>query len=185
MLPRDNSKENFRDFSVDTAHCPDCSEYKQRMINMLKNAISDLKERSKLFALAFQFVKFGIVGVCNAIVMLSVYYLILWINKDLYILGNILGYMCGILCSYLLNSRFVFKADGGAKHSKTSIIKVYISYGITLLLQTVLLYVMVNYLSINEHIAPLINICITTPVNFLLNKCWAFRIKNKEKQGEE
>jgi putative flippase GtrA len=34
---------------------------------------------------------------------------------------------------------------------------------------------MVNYLNISEFIAPILNLIITIPLNFLLNKFWAFR----------
>ncbi len=149
------------------------------MDNKLKDKHFESLKSKKIYGLFVQFVKFGLVGVCNTIVMLSIYYLVLWINSDFFIVGNILGYMCGILCSYLLNSKFVFKAKDDKKHRRTSIIKVYVSYGITLLLQTLLLYAMVNFLFISEQIAPIINICITTPINFLLNKLWAFRNSDK------
>ena len=127
--------------------------------------------------MAIQFIKFGLVGVTNSIVMLAVYYIVIWINYDLYLIGNFLGYMLGILNSYILNSKFVFNNQKGNASNKSSLLKVYISYGITLALQTILLYVMVNMLSISESIAPIINIVITTPINFIFNKFWAFNTK--------
>lgn len=135
----------------------------------------------KIKKLAVQFIKFGMVGVTNSIVMLAVYYFVIWINNDLYLLGNLLGYLLGILNSYILNSKFVFKNKKNGTSGRSAVIKVYISYGITLALQTILLYIMVNKLSISDSIAPIINIVITTPINFILNKCWAF--KSKENNG--
>lgn len=135
--------------------------------------------------LLIQFVKFGIVGVSNSVVMLTVYYLVLWINSDMYLLGNFLGYMLGILNAYFWNSRFVFKNPSEKKSDKKVLLRVYISYGITLLIQTVLLYLMVNVLLVNDKIAPLINIVITTPINFVLNKLWAFKERNTEKGGKQ
>lgn len=134
---------------------------------------------NKLFKLAIQFVKFGLIGVINAVISLGIYYIFIFINKDLYLIGNVVGYLVAVLNSFFLNRKFVFSKNQSGNIGKT-IVKVYISYGITLLLQEAFLYLMVNTLAISEHIAPLINIVITTPINFMLNKLWAFKDKHRE-----
>lgn len=61
------------------------------------------------------------------------------------------------------------------ENKKKGLIKVYISYGSTFLLSTGLLYLMVDIAGISEYIAPLINLCATVPLNFVLNKFWVFK----------
>ena len=95
-----------------------------------------------------QFIKFGIVGVT------------------------------GTLNAYYWNSKFVFKKE--AKKSgkkKESLVKTYISYGMSFLLSSLLLYIQVNFLGISQTIAPIINVMITTPINYLMNKFWTFAEK--------
>ena len=55
------------------------------------------------------------------------------------------------------------------------LLKTFLCYGSTFLLGTVLLFVMVHYLKISEMLAPLINLVVTIPLNFILNKFWAFK----------
>lgn len=119
-----------------------------------------------------QFIKFSLVGVSNTAVSYIVYCLFVLIDKDLYLIGNGAGFFVGVLNSYFWNSRFVFKK----KDCRVStLLKTYISYGITFLLNMFILYLLVDVAGIHEMIAPIINIIILTPINFLLNKLWAFR----------
>lgn len=86
--------------------------------------------------------------------------------------------MTGTLNAYYWNSKFVFKEE--AKESgnkKESLVKTYISYGFSFILSTLLLYLQVNILGISQAVAPIINIMITTPINFLMNKFWTFAKK--------
>ncbi|MCL2355539.1 MAG: GtrA family protein [Defluviitaleaceae bacterium] len=123
----------------------------------------------KLF---LQFIKFGIVGVINTIVFLSVYYVLLWLCVH-YLAANLVAFVISVLNAFFLSGKFVFK------DSKTSaalrLAKVYAAYGFTFLLGTASLFVMVEIFGISQFIAPLLNMLVTVPTNFLVNKFWAFR----------
>ena len=58
-----------------------------------------------------QFIKFGLVGISNTLVSWTVYYLVLWINENLYMFGSIAGTALGIANAFFWNDRFVFKSD--------------------------------------------------------------------------
>ena len=69
--------------------------------------------------------------------------------------------------------------DGEKRSWLPTLIKTFIAYGSTgIVLASVLLYVWVDILHISEYVAPLINLVITIPLNFVLNKLWAFKKKN-------
>ena len=124
-----------------------------------------------------QFIKFGMVGVSNTVVSLATYYLFTFFGVH-YLIANALGFVTGTLNAYYWNSKFVFKEE--AKESgnkKESLVKTYISYGFSFILSTLLLYLQVNILGISQAVAPIINIMITTPINFLMNKFWTFAQK--------
>lgn len=119
-----------------------------------------------------QFIKFCMVGVSNTAISLTVYYIFVIINKDLYIVGNAVGFVVSVLNSYYWNSRYVFhKKDEQAK----TLAKTFGAYSTTLVLGTVLLYVFVEWMHISEFIAPLVNLIVTIPINFLLNKIWVMK----------
>ena len=118
-----------------------------------------------------QFTRFIFVGVSNVVVTLIVYYVFLMINPRLYLIGNTFGYFAGVVNSYFLNSTWVFKKNGSWKDfSRTCG-----CYLITYFLQMGLLFLMVECLQWSDMVAPVINVIITTPINFILNKIWAFR----------
>ena len=120
----------------------------------------------------FQFVKFCLVGLSNTAISLITYYIFVAINRDLYILGNAVGFIVSVLNSYFWNSRYVFKKTDEV--GKT-VFKTFAAYGTNLLLGTALLYLFVDILSISEFIAPLLNLIITIPLNFVLNKMWVMK----------
>lgn len=119
-----------------------------------------------------QFVKFCIVGVSNTAISLIIYYIFIIIDKNLYIIGNVVGFIVSVLNSYFLNSKFVFKKENDV--IKT-ILKTFIAYGTNLILGTISLYLLVNVFFISEYIVPLINLLITIPLNFILNKKWVMK----------
>ena len=126
-----------------------------------------------------QFIKFGIVGLINTILTYLIYFIAIRVGVY-YLVANFLAFVITVFISYLLNNRFVFvsRNSGSWKWIK-GLIKVYISYAsTTLLLSTLLLWVQVEIFGIWEELAPILNLFITVPLNFILNKFWVY--KNKE-----
>lgn len=122
-----------------------------------------------------QFLKFGIVGLSNTFVSLAVYYVFLWVNQKLYLVGNVVGWVVSVANAYYWNNKYVF-GDGekGFRQTLKKLSKTYLSYGATFVLSTILLYIEVDMLSWSSVISPFVNLIITIPLNFLLNKFWAF-----------
>lgn len=140
--------------------------------------LSDFKEKKSLI----QFIKFGIVGISNTILGLSIYYLFIWINKDLYQVGNVVGWLISVAWSCYWNNKFVFtQGKNGWKLLLKRLGKSYISYGVSLLLSIILLYIQIETLKWSERIAPLVNLLITIPLNFIMNKFWTFRVESEAK----
>lgn len=119
-----------------------------------------------------QFIKFGIVGVSNTLISLIIYYVLIYFNIN-YIIANTVGFLVSVLNSFYWNNKYVFLDRKGNLFK--AIIKCYLSYGIVFLLSTLLLYIMVNVLQISEIIAPILNLFVTIPINFILNKLWTFK----------
>ena len=134
----------------------------------------------KLFG---QFFKFCIVGLSNTAVSMGCYYLFLWINADLYMLGSIVGTILSIANAFFWNNRYVFKGNkSDAASVLKRLLKSYVAYGGTSILSNVLLWLEVSLIGISKLWAPVINLVITIPLNFVINKFWTF---GKEKDLTE
>lgn len=132
-----------------------------------------------------QFVKFGIIGVSNTVISYVIYIVsLLVLQKNSlfettdYLLAQILGFLLSVLWSFYWNRKYVFDADQGQVLWLQALWKTYVSYAFTgLFLNTVLSMLWVELLGISKVIAPIFNIVINVPINFLMNKFWAFKKK--------
>lgn len=125
-----------------------------------------------------QFIKFGLVGLLNTIISYVSYTILVFLGIN-YLISNTIAFIISVLNSYYWNNRYVFRQPGEEKRVKIkALIKVFVSYGFTgLVLNSFLLMVWINIFDISKYIAPAINLIITIPINFLLNKLWAFKIE--------
>ena len=133
-----------------------------------------------------QFVKFGIIGLSNTVVSYALYLLTLWIlqsrgwfPKADYLIGNVVGFVISVLWSFYWNRKFVFHAEEGKQIPWfQALLKTYISYAFTgLFLNSVLSMLWVEVFGMSKVFAPILNLIISVPLNFLMNKFWAFRSK--------
>lgn len=150
-----------------------------------------------------QFIKFGLVGAFNTVlnyVIYSVCYHLLHTNVHV---ANITGFVLSVFSAFMLQSRFVFKeSDAGERRIWWQVlIKTYISYAFTgLFLTEVLLVLWLHIIDISQYmgvvsvwlsnmglsmppkdiavsVAPILNMVFTIPINFCVNKFWAYRQK--------
>ena len=131
-----------------------------------------------------QFVRFGIVGVSNTIISYVIYVVCLLFFQKMgilknidYIIAQVTQFVLSVLWSFYWNNRMVFALKEGEKRSVwKALIKTYISYSFTgLFINSALLIVWVKVMHISEFIAPVINLLISVPLNFIINKFWAFK----------
>lgn len=158
-------------------------------------------ERNNKIATIWQFIKFGLVGVCNTAVSYIVYSICYYIFHANVHVANIMGFIISVFTAFLLQSTFVFKESENAVHRVwwQVLIKTYISYAFTgLFLTEVLLILWLNVIHIEQYLtpmvdmiekydmhmgaedlavslAPFLNMVLTIPINFCVNKFWAYR----------
>lgn len=137
-----------------------------------------MKENIKIKELFIQFFKFGIVGAINTIlsyVITNGCYYLLSLNEQF---SNIIAFVITVFISFMLNGKFVFNNKQNQRSFWKSLFKVYAAYSITgLFLTAILLYVEERIFGIPHYIATLMNLVITVPINFILNKFWAYKEK--------
>ena len=145
-----------------------------------KDRVLDIAENNKKDLI--QFVKFGIVGVTNTVIsyLLNIATLKLLENYHVswdYVAGNLVAFFLSVLWSFYWNNKYVFsEKDGEKRNIGLTLLKTYISYGFTgIILTNALSYVWIRCLGISKYISPILNLIISVPLNFILNKKWAFK----------
>lgn len=130
---------------------------------------------TKLKTNGIQFVKFGLVGVGNTVISYVIYYILVKLEMH-YMIASIMGFIVSVINSFYWNNRYVFKLHKNEKRSIfRTFFKTFLSYaGSGLILANVLLYLWIDVFGISKIVAPVINLVITVPLNYILNKYWAF-----------
>ena len=162
-----------------------------------------MEHKKKTF---LQFIKFGLVGIGNTIVSYTVYSVCYYLFHANVHVCNIMGFILSVLFAYVMQSRVVFKEQENAEHRVwwKVLLKTYASYAFTgLFLTEVLLLLWMNVIDISRFlgslstwvsdkglsmtakdlavsIAPFLNMVFTIPINFCINKFWAYRQKSDE-----
>lgn len=126
-----------------------------------------------------QFIKFGLVGVSNTLLSQGIYagLVVLGLHPQL---SNLIGFLLSVLNSYYWNNKYVFEktSDGHLK----PLLKTYVAYGGTYLLSALLLNFSIPMMQwiLQDDLAgkalgaaPIL--LITIPLNYLINKFWAFK----------
>ena len=123
-----------------------------------------------------QFVKFGMVGLSNTLISYVVYVVLVAMNWH-YLLASLMGFLISVVNAFYWNNKYVFKTEEGEKRALwRSFFKTFTSYaGTGLILHNILLILWVDLLGLHEMLGPILNLFITIPLNFLLNKYWAFK----------
>lgn len=117
-----------------------------------------------------QFLKFGTVGIFNTLITIVTFAVLVYIGLN-YILANIFAYALGVLNSFYWNKNWVFKAKSDSNKLLLKFITVNL---VTLIINTSILYFLVNLLSLNTYLSQIIATGIGLIFNFVLNKKWTF-----------
>lgn len=146
------------------------------LFKIIKKDLTDKKRQTFK-----EFLQFGLVGVSNTIISYLLYVVtLLLVSKSGvkfdYIIANIVSWLLSVLWSFYWNNKFVFKKEEGEKRNIwAALFKAYVSYGFTgLILNNILSVLWVSVLHISKMLAPIINLVISIPINFFMNKLWAF-----------
>lgn len=151
-----------------------------------------------------QFVKFSLVGVLNTLISEGVYVIIVFFGGH-YLVASITGFALSVLNAYYWNSRYVFKEEENEPGRVwwRALLKTYVAYSGGQLLNMGLLILWVDIVKISnwfgwladwcqslgirqldagtigEIAAAGINLVVTVPINYFLNKYWAFGKRKK------
>ena len=157
----------------------------EKILYFFVHKIFHLKLSNEKWETFLQFVRFGIVGASNTVISYLLYVISLLVMRKLkvspsvdYLIAQFIGFVLSVLWSFYWNRKMVFKADNDKVPWFQALVKTYISYAFSgLFLSTVLSIIWVQFIGIDKMIAPVLNLVISVPINFILNKFWAFKEK--------
>lgn len=149
-----------------------------------------------------QFIKFALVGVSNTLISEGIYVVLVFFRMH-YIPASFIGFSLSVINAYYWNRKYVFKetAEGGQTVWWKVFGKTYIAYFWGYLTNAALLVFWIDILKIGRILAPVakwlaargmerldakfcgdlaaaaLNLLITVPMNYVINKYWAYRQK--------
>lgn len=127
----------------------------------LKRLDSAMEKYRSLLGTAARFI---VGGALNTFATLVLYWLLMRVMH--YQWAYLISFCAGILLSYMLNTRFVFRA----RHSWLKFFLFPLVYLVTYAIGALVLRVAVEHFHVPASVAPLVPIAVTLPVSFLLTK---------------
>lgn len=151
-------------------------------------AIASLVTRDKAKAESLrpaftQFFRYCFIGLSNTLLNYILYVaalnLIRAVKSGLeydYMAASLISFSLCVFWSFFWNSRYVFQDGRENRKWVNALIKMYLAYSVSgILLNNALLYLFISALGISVYIAPILSLFVCVPVNFMLNKYWAFK----------
>ncbi len=152
----------------------------------------------------WQFIKFGLVGVSNTLISEAIYVIIVLLRGN-YLFASFMGFVISVLNAYYWSNKYVFKEteEGEKRVWWKVLLKTYVAYLWGFLVNLVLLVLWIDILHVAKYMGPIVelvnrfgiasldaevlgnliaegvNLILIIPMNFLINKYWAYRQKTK------
>lgn len=143
-----------------------------------------MKQKTKTTAV--QLVKYGLVGVSNSLITLAVIFVCNELLGLKLMLADVIGYIAGVINSFILNKNWVFKSHNHRLRYEMSLF--FIGFLLCFGLQFLTVLVLRNPMkaldislfgmpsdAVGEYAAVCIGMVVYTLSNFIFNRCLTFR----------
>lgn len=153
--------------------------------------ILPVRLQEKQRAALLQFARFGFVGLSGTIVGYLIYLAVLFLFRTVegaadfdYLIGNIVSWLLGVLWNFYWNRKYVFADSDQQVSWPRALMKMYVGYAFSgLIMCNILSFLWVGLLKIDKVWAPILNLIVAVPINYLINKFWTFRKKPDSDQA--
>jgi len=122
---------------------------------------------------AAQFVKFGIVGVSNTLLSLTVYAVLLKAFGVAYLAASAAAFAVGTVNGFMWNSRWTFRDHVG---DALTPVRWFVVQGCGLAANEGLVYVFVHDAGLDKLVGQVCTTAVVTVCTFLANRAWTFRM---------
>lgn len=131
-----------------------------------------MKKKNNVSRILRQLIKYGLVGVLNTIITISIIFVFMKLLNVSYILSNAVGYLFGFVNSFILNKIWTFKSKKSIGRESFFFVLIFV---ICYLFQLLLLVILKEKLQIKPEYAQIIAMGFYTVINFLGNKYITFK----------
>ena len=129
------------------------------------------KEIIKIYKKYQEIINYFIVGFLTVVVSVSTYALFAKLFHIQYIVSNVLSWVLAVLFAYYANSRYVFNGWS----TKKEIIDFCKFRILSLIIEVVLMYILVDFISIGDLVSKVIVQIIVIVLNYLFSKFLIFK----------
>jgi putative flippase GtrA len=129
------------------------------------------------FALAVQFVKFGVVGISNTLLTFLIYTVLLKVFGVWYLAASAIGFVAGATNGFLLNRRWTFRDHVG---DALTPVRWAVVQGCGLGVNEALLFLLVSEGKLDKLVGQALATVVVTVSTFFANRAWTFRSHHPE-----
>ena len=113
-----------------------------------------------------QFWKFNMVGIINTMNYYILYMIMIKALQINYLYAHVLSFLISMIGSFYLNSYFTYQTRPTLK----KFLQFPLTYVINMIVSTLTIYTLVQFLSVTKNIAPIIATIIAIPFTFFVSK---------------
>lgn len=135
----------------------------KKIINIIINIYKKYKE----------IINYLIAGVLTTIVSILSYVLFKNIFHIYYIISNIISWVIAVTFAYIINSKYVFESN--QKNKRKEFISFVSCRILSLIIETIAMYLMVDIITINDDISKIIAQFIVLVLNYIFSKFLTFK----------
>ena len=140
-----------------------------------KNWLYAVNMIKKLYIKYKEIINYLIAGFLTLIVSISSYALLTKILHIHYIISNIVSWIIAVLFAYYVNRKFVFGSTSTKKEKTKEIINFFKYRILSLIIETILIYLLVDIISINDLVSKVIVQIIVIILNYVFSKFLIFK----------
>ncbi len=129
----------------------------------------------KIYIKYKEIINYLIAGFLTLIVSISSYAILSKVLHVYYITSNIISWILAVIAAYYLNRKFVFKSTSTKKEKIAEIIKFFKYRILSLIIETILIYLLVDIILINDLISKVIVQIIVIILNYIFSKFLIFK----------
>lgn len=123
-----------------------------------------------------EIIKYAFWGGVSTVINLVLLFALLKFTKIYYLLANIISYVVAVIVNYVTNKRYVFNSSKNAKEEFVKFIFVRL---VSLMLDTVCYYILVDILGGNKYLSKILLSMVIIIATYIINKLFVFK-KNTE-----
>lgn len=123
-----------------------------------------------------ELILYGFWGVMTTLVNYVVYFVCLRFLSINYLISNVVSWICAVTFAYITNKIFVFNSkDWSPGKIKGEAIQFFLGRLLSLVVETVMLYVLVDGLSFSSEIMKVLTNLVVIAINYFISKFMIFK----------